>query len=53
MLQKRMLFFSPPPIGVVCYRGKAMFYVMDVIVLRLIFTLWFISQLRSLRQAFM
>lgn len=25
MLQKRMLFFSPPPIGVVCYRGNVFF----------------------------
>ena len=22
LLQKRILFFSPPPIGVVCYRGE-------------------------------
>ena len=24
LLQKRILFFSPPPVGVACYRGMGM-----------------------------
>lgn len=26
LLQKRILFFSPPPVGVACYRGRTFLY---------------------------